>query len=212
MHHRAARVALAAALSAVLAVGLLSGCSSSAAQPSATLGGGPLASAASAKATAAPTAAASLPSDFDVQFQLEITGSPVQIQLLTQAKALILAYEQAVERNNPKDPLYQSMITGLAATNLAASVSNYETSAQRPTGTDLFYDFSTQVTTIAADVLFCENRAQVDLVNFKTGAPMSNSDNGKQYWDVGFNHKSDGTWTIAYVSALTVTAGSNQCT
>jgi hypothetical protein len=212
MHHRAARVALAAALSAVLAVGLLSGCSSSAAQPSATLGGGPLASAASVEATGAPTAAASLPADFNVQFQLEITGSPIQIQLLTQAKALILAYEQAVERNNPKDPLYQSMITGLAATNLAASVSNYETSAQRPTGTDLFYDFSTQVTTIAADVLFCENRAQVDLVNFKTGAPLSNTDNGKQYWDVGFNHKSDGTWIVAYVSALTVTAGSNQCT
>jgi hypothetical protein len=203
-----------ATLGAVLAAGLLAGCSTQSAQPQGSLGGaasagpGPT----SAAAVATPTVGASLPADFTVNFDLVLSGSQTQVQLLTQAKALILAYEQAIERNNPKDPLYQSMVTGLAATNLAASITTYQAAQQRPTGTLEFYQFSTDVTAIAADVLFCENRSQVNLVNFKTGAPMTNDDNGKQHWDIGFNHKSDGTWVIAYVSALTVTAGSTQCT
>ena len=213
MYRRALRSAVAAASCAGAVVLVLAGCSSQPAQPMATLGGSPAGTGAGVAVTVAPpTVGATLPPDFKVDFTLTVTGTPTQVQLLTQAKALILAYEQAVERNDPKDPLYQGMVTGLGATNLAASITSYKTAKERPTGTLVFYQFTTKVNTVAADVLFCENRAQVTMANFKTGAAMTNPDTGKQHWDIGFDHESDGTWKIAYVSALTVTAGSSQCT
>lgn len=214
MYPRAPRSA-AAALGAVLAAAALTGCSTQSAQPPGSLGGSPAArpSAGPARsASATPTTGASLPADFKVDFDLDITGTPDQVKILTQAKALVLAYEQAVERNDPQDALYRTMVTGLAKTNLAASITTYKTAQQRPTGVLDFDRFTTKVNPVAADVLFCESRAQVKLVNFKTGASMKNADDGEQHWDIGFDHDSDGTWTIAYVSALTVTAGSSQCT
>jgi hypothetical protein len=213
MYPRALRSAVTAALGAVLAAAVLSGCSTRSAQPDGSLGGSPAARPSNAPAaSAAPVATASLPADFEVDFDLDITGSQDQVELLTQAKALVLAYEQAIERNDPKDPLYKSMVSGLAEANLAASITGYQTAQQRPTGVLDFDQFTTKVNPVAADVLFCENRAQVKLVNFKTGASIKNEDTGEQHWDIGFNHGSNDTWTIAYISALTVTAGSSQCT
>ena len=212
MHPRAPRLATAA-LAGVLAGGSLAGCASSTPQPLGSLGGGTIRPAATDPVTTVPTAGTTLASDFTVDVDVSLTGTATQITLLTQAKALILAYEQAVEENNPKDSTYLNLVTGLASTSLYESVSNYQSASQRPTGTLVFYQFTTDETpNEAADVLFCENQAQEKLVNFHTGAPMSSSDTGKQHWDIGFKPGSGGTWTIAYVSAQALTAGSTQCT
>jgi hypothetical protein len=213
MHLRAPRTTIAGAVLGLLGCAMLTGCSSSAPQPSATLGGGPLMTVGAPAETDAPSAASTLASDFTVDFDLSITGTATQVKLLTQAKALILAYEQAVEQDNPKAPLYQSLITGSASENLYQSIVNYQNADQRPTGTLLFYQFSTDETPkVAADVLFCENRAQVKLVNSKTGAPLVDNDAPTQHWDLGFKPNSNGTWSIVYVSAQPVAAGSTQCT
>jgi hypothetical protein len=213
MHFRAPRTTVASAVCGLLGCAALAGCSSSVPQPSATLGGGPVMTVGAPAVTTAPTAATTLAGDFSVDFDLTITGTATQVQLLTQAKALILAYEQAVEQNNPKAPLYQSMITGSASENLYQSIVGYQNAQQRPTGTLLFYQFSTDETPkVAADVLFCENRSQVKLVNFKTGAPLVDNDAQTQHWDFGFKPNSNGTWSIVYVSAQPVAAGSTQCT
>ncbi|HEV2636160.1 MAG TPA: hypothetical protein VGX23_13490 [Actinocrinis sp.] len=211
MDVRAPRSA-AAALVTVLAASVLVGCASQAAQPMATLGGGPVATLAP-QATAAPTAATTLGSDFAVDLDLTVAGTATQITILNQAKALILAYEKAVEADDPKDPAYQSLVVGRALSSLYQSVSTYKSSAQRPTGTDLFYDFTTDVSAgLGADVLFCEDRTQEHLVNSGTGAAVKDADTGEQHWDFGFDANSNGTWSIAFVSTQAVTAGSTQCT
>jgi hypothetical protein len=197
-----------------LAGGLLAGCSSATAQPSATLGGAPQATVGpSASATPAPSSSATLSADFAVDFDLTITGTPTQVTILTKAKALIVAYEQAVEHNDPGDSTYQALITGQATTSLYSSIESYKSAGQRPIGVLLFDQFTTDVSAgVGADVLFCEDRSQVKLVDFTTGAPLADNGAAKQHWDIGFKANSNGTWSIAYVSAQAVAAGSTECT
>ena len=213
MRFRAPRTAIAAALGTVLGCAMVTaGCSSSTPQPSATLGGGPRPTlAVPGVTTATPTSSVTLPADYTVNIELNITGTATQVQLLTQAKALVLAYEQALERNAPTDPLYQTMVSGVAKANLYQSITAYKNASQRPTGTVVFYRFSTYITTTSSDALFCEDPSQVKLVNFTTGAALANTatDTEKQFWDVGFDKNADGTWSIDYVATQ---AGSNKCT
>ena len=190
-------------LSALLSAAACGGSS----QPPAALPAGGAQGTTAARASASPTAsvAGQLPSDFKVDIEITPTGDATKDGLLSQARALIMAYEQAVSRNNPSDSLYQSMTSQRARLNLYSMIDAFRQAGRRPSGSERFYQFSAlpQSKVPAADVLFCDDSSKVVPVGLKSGKPVGAAATGsaaRTWWDVGFEKSSGGTWNIVYAA------------
>jgi hypothetical protein len=199
MRRRTALIAPAA-----LAGLLLAGCGAGASQPPAALPAAGGQSSASAAPSATVTAAGQIPADYKVDIEINPTGDPTQDALLAQTRAMLMAYEQAVERNAPSDPLYQSLTTQTARINLYSMIDTFVRAGERPTGSVRFYEFTAKTTGAVADVLFCEDTSKVVPVDFKSGKQTGAAATGTaafSSWDTGFKKGTGGTWTIVYASA-----------
>jgi hypothetical protein len=183
-------LALCGALCATVA---LNGCSNSAQSNGTIAGAGDASGALSGAASANPSTSASIPSDLSLDIVMTSTGNAAQDALLTKTKSLLYAYEQAVARANPNDALYQSMVYGQAAQSISDEIQEFARVDQRPIGTIKFYafrantrSFSNGVT--AADVDFCEDNSQTEMLDSKTGAtaPPPTGAAQQSSWDVGF--------------------------
>lgn len=184
----------------------LTGCAGSASQPPAAL---PAANAAQGSANAAPSAAASvagqIPADYKVDIEINPTGDPTQDALMNRTRAMLMAYEQAVSRNNPNDRLYQSLTTSFARGNLYSMISVFSQAGERPTGLVRFYRFAVKFTGKVADVFFCQDTSKVVPVSFKTGKTAGAAATGTaafSWWDTAFKKSSGGAWAIVYASSL----------
>jgi hypothetical protein len=201
---RFASFALAATAAATTAA-VLSGCGASTSQPPAALPGVNAAQdSANASAGATSSVAGQIPADFKVDIEINPTGDSTQDALLSQTRAMLMAYEQAVSRNNPNDGLYQSLTTATARVNLYSMINTFTQAGQRPTGSVRFYRFTAKLTGAVADVLFCEDTSKLVPVNFKSGqktGAMANGTAALSAWDTGFKKGSGGAWTIVYASA-----------
>ena len=121
------------------------------------------------------------------------TGNTAKDALQAKTESLLYAYEQAVARGNPNDSLYQTMVYGQAAQSIADEVQQFAQVGQRPIGTIKFYAFQVNTRSFsngvtAADVDFCEDNSQTDLLDTKTGAtsPPPTGASRQSIWDVGF--------------------------
>jgi hypothetical protein len=192
-------------LIAGLALGaLLSGCATGAGQPPAALAAGGSQGTANGSASATATVAGQLPADYKVDIEINPTGDPVQDALLSQTRAMLMAYEQAVSRNAPADGLYQNLTTSNARINLYSMINTFAQAGERPTGSVRFYQFSAKPSGSVADVLFCQDTSNVVPVDFKSGKLTGAAATGTaafSSWDTGFKKGSGGTWTIVYAAA-----------
>jgi hypothetical protein len=185
---RRSALALAGALCAAVA---LNGCSNSTQSGGTIQGAG--AGEASSSASVNPSTSASIPSDLTLDIVMTSTGNAAEDVLLAKTKSLLYAYEEAVARANPNDPLYQTMVSGSAALSIASEVREFAQAGQRPIGVIKFYSFQVSTRSFsggvsAADVTFCEDTSQTQMLVTKTGAtaaaPTSASDQSD--WDVGY--------------------------
>jgi hypothetical protein len=145
-----------------------------------------------------------VPADFTVDIEIDPTGDPVQDALLSQTRAMLMAYEQAVSRNAPSDPLYQSLTTASARINLYSMISVFTQAGERLTGSVRYYRFTAKPSGAFADVLFCEDSSKTVPVGFRTGRPTGAAATGTaafSSWDTGFKKGTDGRWTIVYAAA-----------
>jgi hypothetical protein len=118
---------------------------------------------------------------------------------------MLMAYEQAVSRNAPRDSLYQTLTTSFARGNLYSMINTFAQAGQRPTGSVRFYRFSVKFTGKVADVFFCQDTSKVLPVSFKTGQKTGAAATGSaafSWWDTAFEKNSGGTWAIVYASAV----------
>jgi hypothetical protein len=194
------------ALLASLALsGLLAGCATSAAQPPAALPAGAAASSAAAARSTTSAIAVQIPSDYTVDVQIDPTGDATQDALLARTRDMLLAYEQAVSRNAPRDGLYQSLTTSFARGNLYSMIDTFAQAGERPTGSVRFYRFSVRFTGKVADVFFCQDTSKVVPVSFKTGQKTGAVATGSaavSWWDTAFEKDTRGAWAIVYASAV----------
>lgn len=183
---RPPRPLLLAALAALIAAPVLNGCANSA-QDNGTIAGADTA-AASPSSSSSAAAPASIPSDLTLDLQMTATGDAAKDALLTKTKSLVYAFEQAVARANPNDGLYQTMVSGAGSTAVYAQIEQFAQAGQRPIGVIRFYGFTVLQRAPAADVMFCEDTSQTQLLNTKSGATTEPAaGNGTQsYWDVGY--------------------------
>jgi hypothetical protein len=198
-HQAALRFTAACAL-----ITLLAGCATGAAQPPATLAGGASQGATSATPSATATVAGQIPADYKVDIEINPSGDATQDALIQQTRAMLMAYEQAVSRNAPNDPLYESLTTAKARINLYSMVGVFAAAGERPTGSVRFYQFTAKPVGSVADVLFCEDTSKVIPVSFTTGKKTGAAATGTaaySWWDTGFKKDSGGTWTIVYVAS-----------
>ena len=199
-HWGITRVITACALTALLA-----GCATGAAQPPAALSGvNASQSATTVTPSATATVAGQIPADYKVDIEINPSGNATQDALMQQTRAMLMAYEQAVSRNAPNDPLYESLTTSTARVNLYSMINTFASAEERPTGSVRFYQFTAKPIGSVADVLFCEDTSKVLPVNFKSGAKTGAAATGTaaySSWDTGFKKDSGGTWAIVYVSA-----------
>jgi len=199
-HWGTMRVILACALTVLLA-----GCAAGAAQPPAALSGvNPSQSATTVTPSATATVAGQIPADYKVDIEINPSGNATQDALIQQTRAMLMAYEQAVSRNAPNDPLYQSLTTSRARINLYSMVNVFAAADERPTGSVRFYQFTAKPVGSVADVLLCEDTSKVVPVSFTTGKKTGAAATGSaaySWWDTGFKKDSGGKWTIVYVAS-----------
>lgn len=207
---RSARV-LAGTLCAAIALVTLNGCSNSA-QPNGTIAGA--AGNAASSSSANPSTSASIPSDLTLDVVMSSTGNAAKDALLTKTKSLLYAYEQAVARANPNDPLYQSMVSGPAAVSIASEIQGFATAGQRPIGVIKFYGFAADVhsyssTLSAADITFCEDTSRTQMLVTKTGATAAppTGASAPTDWDVGYLTK-NGKSTV---ESVVIRPGGSAC-
>lgn len=210
MNPRRSALALAGALSAAVA---LNGCSNTA-QSSGTIAGAGAGGAASS-ASANPSAPASIPSDLTLDVVLTSTGNASEDALLTKTKSLLYAYEQAVARANPNDSLYQSMVSGSAALSIASEVQEFVQAGQRPIGVIKFYAFQVSSRSFsggvsAADVTFCEDNSQTEMLVTKSGATAAPPTGASEqsFWDIGYLTESG----KSTVESVEIQPGGSSCT
>ena len=212
MSPRRSALALAGALCAAVA---LNGCSNSTQESGTIAGAGGGVGATSSSASVNPSASASIPSDLTLDIVMTSTGNAAKDVLLTKTKSLLYAYEEAVARANPNDPLYQSMVSGSAALSIASEVREFVQAGQRPIGVIRFYSFQASVRSFAdgvsaADVDFCEDNSQTRMLVTKTGATAApaTSASGQSHWDVGYlTEKGKST-----VELVEIEPGGSSCT
>jgi len=195
----------AGAVAAVTAAAMLSGCGASASQPPAALPGvGAAQDSANAAVTATASVAGQIPADYKVDIEINPTGDATQDALMSQTRAMLMAYEQAVSRNAPNDALYQSLTTSFARGNLYSMINTFAQAGERPTGSVRFYGFNVKFTGKVADVFFCQDTSKVVPVSFKTGQKKGAAATGTaafSWWDTAFEKNSGGAWAIVYASA-----------
>jgi hypothetical protein len=178
-------LALAGALCAAVA---LNGCSNST-QSSGTIAGAG-AGEASSSASVNPSTSASIPSDLTLDIVMTSTGNAAEDVLLAKTKSLLYAYEQAVARANPNDPLYQSMVSGSAALSIASEVQEFVQAGQRPIGVIRFYGFQVSTRSYsngvsAADVNFNSQTRMLVTKPGATAAPATSASR-QSHWDIGY--------------------------
>ncbi|HEV2345733.1 MAG TPA: hypothetical protein VGS97_16660 [Actinocrinis sp.] len=206
MHRRSTTLSILAAGAVLSLTASLAGCGTTGSQPPAALpaAGGALGSSGGA-GTATASGAAQIPADYVVDIQADPTGDPAKDGLLTRTHDMLMAYEQAVSRNAPKDSLYQSLTTSFARGNLYSMIDTFTRAGERPTGTVRFYGFSVRFTGKVADVFFCQDTSKVQPVSFKTGRKTGAVATGTaaySWWDTAFEKDAHGAWAIVYVSSL----------
>ncbi len=198
------RTAVRFTVTGALAV-LLAGCATGASQPPGTLaGGGASQGATSATPSATATVAGQIPADYKVDIEINPSGNATQDTLIQQTRAMLMAYEQAVSRNAPTDPLYESLTSSIARVHLYSLINTFVAAGERPTGTVRFYQFTVKPVGSVADVLFCEDASKVIPVDFKTGKKTGAAASGSAaytWWDTGFNRSSGGKWSIVYAAS-----------
>ncbi len=192
-------------LTMTLSALMLAGCATGTAQPPAALSdAGVSQGATSTTPSATATVAGQIPADYKVDIEINPSGDATQDALIQQARAMLMAYEQAVSRNAPNDSLYQSLTTAKARTNLYSMVGVFAAAGERPTGSVRFYQFTAKPVGSVADVLFCEDTSKVVPVSFTTGQKTGAAATGSaaySWWDTGFKKDSGGKWTIVYVAS-----------
>lgn len=211
MSPRRSALALAGTLCAAVA---LNGCSNST-QSSGTIPGAG-AGEPSSSASVNPSTAASIPSDLTLDIVMTSTGNAAEDVLQAKTKSLLYAYEEAVARANPNDPLYQSMVSGSAALSIASEVREFAQAGQRPIGVIKFYAFQVSTRSFsggvsASDVDFCEDTSQTRMLVTKTGAtaaPPTTGASEQSLWDVGYlTEKGKST-----VELVDIQPGGSSCT
>lgn len=198
-----------AALATLFAVPLLNGCSNSA-QSNGTIVGAVTANPTVSSPAPAVSGLASIPSDLTLDVEIPSTGDADKDALLTKTRALLYAFEQAVAQGNPNASLYQSMLSGGGSTAVYAQVAQFTQDGQRPVGSLRFYGFTVVVRSPAADVLFCEDTSQTELLDTKSGSTTAASTTGdaQSHWDIGYltlNNKST-------IESVVIRAGGSACT
>jgi hypothetical protein len=206
---RPRRSTVFAALATLFAVPALNGCSNSA-QSNGTIAGAVTANPTAPSAAPTVSGLASIPSDLTLDVEMPSTGDAAKDALLTKTRALLYAFEQAVAQGNPNAPLYQSMLSGGGSTAVYAQVAQFTQDGQRPVGSLKFYGFTVVVRAPAADVLFCEDTSQTELLDTKSGSTTAASATGgaQNYWDIGYltlNGKST-------IESVVIRAGGSACT
>ncbi len=203
MNRRTPQSLLAAGAALCLAASL-AGCGGAASQPPAALPGSG-AQHTAATGTKATPGGAQIPADYAVDVEIVPTGDATKDALIGRTRDMLLAYEQAVSRNAPRDGLYQSLTTSFARGNLFSMIDAFAQAGERPTGTVRFYRFNVRFTGKVADVFFCQDTSKVVPVSFKTGQKTGAAATGTaafSWWDTAFEKDSGGAWAIVYASAL----------
>lgn len=206
MHRRSTALSILAASAALSLAASLAGCGTAASQPPAALpAAGAQHGSSGSTGPATASSAAQIPADYAVDIEIAPTGDPTTDSLLSRTHDMLMAYEQAVSRDAPKDSLYQSLTTSFARGNLYSMINTFAQAGERPTGSVRFYGFNVKFTGKVADVFFCQDTSKVVPVSFKTGQKTGAVATGTaafSWWDTAFEKDSGGTWAIVYVSSL----------
>jgi hypothetical protein len=206
MHRRSTALSILAASAALSLAASLAGCGATASQPPSALpAAGAQRSSSAGAGAATASGGAQIPADYVVDIETVPTGDATRDSLLTRTHDMLMAYEQAVSRNAPKDSLYQSLTTSFARGNLYSMINTFTRAGERPTGSVRFYGFSVKFTGKVADVFFCQDTSKVVPVSFRTGQKTGAAATGTaafSWWDTAFEKDSHGAWAIVYVSSL----------
>ena len=200
----------AAALGASAA--LLAACGNSASQPPAALPVTHPAASPSPTPSPSPDASASIPADLTINFEPPTTTDPKLLAVTADAKAMVYAFEEALAKGTPNDPLLQSLVTQQAGVQITELILQFNASKTRPSGTVTFFRVTPSQSGGFYGVGFCEDDTKAIPVTVQGDTPKGSAPTGPnamREWLVGFSQDKTGKFVIDHLSTQT---GVKACT
>jgi hypothetical protein len=220
---RPRRLPLLAALAALIAAPVLSGCSD-AAQSGGSIAGAAGAGTAAPAASAAPVASASsapvaglnlsfkIPSDLALEIQTTTQSSTTAAQIETVLVDQYKGYIEALSSSGRTESNYLLLTVANALGTENAELSWWRAHDERVTGSDRLYDFT--VGAVSGDLVsfsYCEDSSGLEYKNLATGQIITNTSSSAANHTLREGQVSKGKGQLWAVSTLLTQSGAQEC-
>jgi predicted small lipoprotein YifL len=170
----------------------LAACGNAASQPPASL---PAAHAATSPSPSAstpsptPDASASIPADLKINFEQPTTTDANLLAVSADAKSLVYAFEEALAKGSPADPLVHTLVTQQADVQITELLIQLTGKKTRPSGTLTFFRVTPTTESGFYSVGFCEDDSKATPVTVQGDARQGSAPTGSnalRQWEITF--------------------------